>query len=254
MSKRLNHFFLVDQMTLDEKVTTNAAAKPAMIEGQDIMAVLQPSAIPSVVDLAMLSENVPQSLGHKNAISEAQSFDKHVFFLLQWNPDPESGLGGWGNLNTDARVLNSAFLHTSRFQLSYPYPHTLTCNFTLQPFLDYPEAETWHVVCDKMANVSFSPQSIKKMINGWIDRLPTSLFTASWIFGQKMLITPLTSTLAMEMMDKIWYKWQLKHPENLNTFSSGSKAAIIIEETEMYPVGMPPDLNVNLFSVLSLIT
>ncbi|KAG6901452.1 hypothetical protein C0995_011748 [Termitomyces sp. Mi166 len=290
----------------------------------------------------MLSENAPQPLRHRNAIFGAQSFDERVFFLLRCSlhpdasdfynssifaePDPESGLGGWGNPNTDARVLNGAFSHTSGFRLSYPYPHTLTRNFTLRPFLDYPEAETWHVIRDKMANVSCSPQSIEKTINGWIgdyrgfqydleaiqvrhkgvsplhfvdlatDRLHTSLFIASWagiwpgdarkniqlitrvmstdLFTFLWLRTdvfltpcgissmpvryedysPLTSTLAMQMMDKIWYEWQLKHPENLNAFSGGSKAAITVEETEMYPVGMPPDLTVDLFPVLSLIT
>ncbi|KAG6909420.1 hypothetical protein DXG01_000573 [Tephrocybe rancida] len=81
------------------------------------------------------------------------------------DPDPESGLGGWGNPDTDALVVDGAF---AGFMLSYPYPHTLTRNFTLRPFLDYPDAETWRIDRDRMANLSFTPEAIEKTINGWI--------------------------------------------------------------------------------------
>lgn len=42
--------------------------------------------------------------------------------------DPESGLGGWGDLNANYSVPDGGF-HT--LPLSYPLPHTLWRNFTL---------------------------------------------------------------------------------------------------------------------------
>ncbi|KAG6915676.1 hypothetical protein DXG01_010465 [Tephrocybe rancida] len=80
------------------------------------------------------------------------------------DPDPESGLGGWGNPDTDALVVDGAF---AGFKLSYPYPHTLTRNFTARPFLDYPDAEMWRIDRDRMASPSFTPEAIEKTINGW---------------------------------------------------------------------------------------
>ncbi len=43
--------------------------------------------------------------------------------------DPKSGLGGWGDPNADYRVPDGGF-HT--LPLSYPSPHTVRRNFTLE--------------------------------------------------------------------------------------------------------------------------
>jgi len=45
--------------------------------------------------------------------------------------DPESGLGGWGDPDADYSVSEGGFRN---FRLSYPSPHILRRNFTLQPF------------------------------------------------------------------------------------------------------------------------
>jgi hypothetical protein len=47
--------------------------------------------------------------------------------------DPVSGLGGWGDPNADFEVPDGGF---HAMPLSYPSPHTLRRNFTLQPYID----------------------------------------------------------------------------------------------------------------------
>jgi tyrosinase len=47
-----------------------------------------------------------------------------------------SGIGGWGDPNADFSVPDGGF---SRLPLSYPSPHIVRRNFTLQPFnVPYP--------------------------------------------------------------------------------------------------------------------
>ncbi|KAG6918031.1 hypothetical protein DXG01_016883 [Tephrocybe rancida] len=142
------------------------------------------------------------------------------------DPDPEAGLGGWGDSNTDARVLDGGFSHTSGFVLSYPFPHTLKRNFTLRPFLDFPDAEDWHVVPDMLGNMSLTPESIKKTVDSWIGDYRG--FQAD-VEGK-------------QMVDKVWRDWQLKHPENLNAFGGGSTQAKSGAENDIFPVGYPPDM------------
>ncbi|KAG6812166.1 hypothetical protein H0H92_004097 [Tricholoma furcatifolium] len=147
------------------------------------------------------------------------------------NSDPESGLGGWGDPYADASVLDGAFSATSGFALSYPYPHTLKRNFTLRPFMDYPDPEQWHVIPDKMANESFSSEQVSRAIDSWVGDFR----------GFQ------TDVEAIQMVDKIWYEWQRRHPENLDAFSGGSIQAVGPAQSDMYPVGTPPDLNVRLW-------
>ncbi len=45
--------------------------------------------------------------------------------------DPESGLGGWGDPNADYSVPDGGFRN---LHVSYPSPHIIRRNFTLQPF------------------------------------------------------------------------------------------------------------------------
>ncbi|KAG6915678.1 hypothetical protein DXG01_010467 [Tephrocybe rancida] len=191
------------------------------------------------------------------------------------DPDPESGLGGWGNPDTDARVLDGAF---AEFELSYPYPHTLTRNFTLRPFLDYPDADLWHIVMDRMANLSFTPEVIEDTINGWtgdyrgfqfaMEAIQAAHFSVHTIMGGDMSALcskeyPLTSAcnanrlftssvpdpmffLHHTMVDKIWHDWQMKHPDNLNAFSGGSRQAEGFIEYDKYPIGIPPNLKLKI--------
>ncbi|KAG6918032.1 hypothetical protein DXG01_016884 [Tephrocybe rancida] len=140
--------------------------------------------------------------------------------------DAETGLGGWGDPNTDAHVLDGGFSRTSGYAVSYPYPHTLKRNFTLRPFLNFARAEEWHVVPDKPGNVSLTPETIKKTVNSWVGDYRGFQSDVEGI----------------QMVDKVWRDWQLKHPENLHAFGGGSIQAKTGALFDLYPVGLPPDL------------
>lgn len=75
-----------------------------------------------------------------------------------------SGLGGWGDPSKDFVVPEGGFSH---FHLSYPSPHILRRNFTLQPFL--PLANFPLIINPQQyANVSFTASEVNKMVNGFV--------------------------------------------------------------------------------------
>ena len=73
-----------------------------------------------------------------------------------WDPDPESGLGGWGDPAKDYEVPDGAL---SDFKLSYPTPHGLWRNYTERP---------WIPVNYKLGNESFSDREISHAVNGYV--------------------------------------------------------------------------------------
>lgn len=76
--------------------------------------------------------------------------------------DPESGLGGWGDPNADFSVPDGGF---SSLHLSYPSPHTLRRNFTLQPFQGFaPPFNTFFTQPLKEANSSFTAPEIEQLL------------------------------------------------------------------------------------------
>ena len=83
----------------------------------------------------------------------------HFYDSSFWKDfDPASGVGGWGNPNTDFEVPNGGF-HS--LPLSYPSPHTVRRNFTLLPFnVPYP----FFTEPRKMANSSFSASAIEAIL------------------------------------------------------------------------------------------
>jgi len=47
---------------------------------------------------------------------------------MWWDPDPVSGLGGWGDPNDDHQITTGAF--ASGFPVSYPVPHRIRRQYT----------------------------------------------------------------------------------------------------------------------------
>lgn len=73
-----------------------------------------------------------------------------------------SGLGGWGDPSNDFQVPAGGF---SDFKLSYPSPHTLRRNFTLQPYLQFAGSE-FFTDPTLLANSTFTQAEVDKMVNG----------------------------------------------------------------------------------------
>jgi len=69
-----------------------------------------------------------------------------------------SGLGGWGDPNTDFSVVDGGF---SGLHVSYPSPHIVRRNFTLRPF-DLPLVFFTHPF--KTANTSFSEAVVEAIL------------------------------------------------------------------------------------------
>lgn len=69
-----------------------------------------------------------------------------------------TGLGGWGDPNSDWTVPNGSF---STMELAYPSPHTVRRNFTILPF-DEPFALFTEPL--KIGNASFSASVIEALL------------------------------------------------------------------------------------------
>lgn len=98
--------------------------------------------------------------------TDAPDFHNSPFFK---DSDPESGLGGWGDPNSDFQVQDGGFSVHSTFRLSYPSPHPLRRNFTLQPYLNVGPPNAQFIQNPTLdANVSLSYSAIDSMINGFV--------------------------------------------------------------------------------------
>lgn len=83
-----------------------------------------------------------------------------------FDPDPKSGLGGWGLPSQDVHVQDGGFGVYTTFRLSYPSYHPLRRNFTIQPFVGlplqfFPDQEL-------LANSSFTPEVVHDLVYGYV--------------------------------------------------------------------------------------
>lgn len=74
-----------------------------------------------------------------------------------WDPDPESGLGGWGTADNDYQITTGAF--ATDYSLVYPSPHTLRRQYT--PII--PGQNGTNVTLATL----FTPESQKALITGY---------------------------------------------------------------------------------------
>ena len=77
-------------------------------------------------------------------------------------------MGGWGDPSKDFSVTDGAF---SNFSLSYPSPHILRRNFTLQPYqtwANFGPLRSFVRNPDKYINETFTPNKIDELINGYV--------------------------------------------------------------------------------------
>ena len=93
----------------------------------------------------------------------------NVYGSSFFDSDPESGLGGFGTQNNDFEVQDGGFGVNSTFRLSYPVPHALRRNYTLQPFL-LANAQTKPFILEpaQYANVSLTYSAVNSIVNGFV--------------------------------------------------------------------------------------
>lgn len=83
-----------------------------------------------------------------------------------WNDsDPKSGLGGWGNPDSNAEVQDGAF---AGFKLAYPYPHVLRRRFRPRPWLNTLWGSMFHIDPLRMVNESFTRAEVDRIVNSYV--------------------------------------------------------------------------------------
>jgi tyrosinase len=95
---------------------------------------------------------------NSNGWIDAPDFYESSFWK---DPDPVSGLGGWGHPNADFEVPDGGF---HNLHLSYPSYHTVRRNFSLLSF-NLPFSSPIITDRTKMGNTSFSASVIESILN-----------------------------------------------------------------------------------------
>lgn len=197
---------------------------------------------------------------------DASDFEHGTIFQ---ESDREIGLGGWGDPSKDFSVTDGAFYD---FTLSYPSPHILRRNFTLQPYIGFGDQEIFTDPA-KYANTSFTFSEMRKLTTGYEGDFKgfQKYFEATeGAHGSVHLIMggdlggscpasainctggPTFSAnepmfwLHHAMVDKVWYDWQRKHAVNFWAYEGGSVQNLTsLAAIDEYPNGMPPALSLN---------
>ncbi|KAJ7058027.1 Di-copper centre-containing protein [Mycena amicta] len=200
---------------------------------------------------------------------DAHHFAESPFFK---DDDPKSGLGGFGDATKELRIMGGAFSDSSPspFTVSYPFPHTLRRNLTLIA----PTGElftmpgfVWNKT--RSVNESFTEPVVQSLIDGFVG--DPKGFQAkmegaegphanvhSAVGGDLAGYCPVEAPpgclpgptfspndplffLHHAMVDRVWSKWQNRHPLNKNAFYGGSVQAFdSVANYSLYPTGAPP--------------
>lgn len=188
-----------------------------------------------------------------------------------FDPDPKSGIGGWGLPSQDVHVQDGGFGIYTTFRLSYPSYHPLRRNFTIRPFIGlsrqfFPDQEL-------LANSTFTPEVVHDLVYGYVGDFKgfqTSFESFTGAHGNVHLILggdlggtcPSDSTdcqpgptfsanepifwLHHAMVDKVWYDWQNANGLNQRAFEGGSVQMIDnVTVYKKYPNGGPPNLHMD---------
>ncbi|KAG9125874.1 hypothetical protein FRC07_005814 [Ceratobasidium sp. 392] len=190
---------------------------------------------------------------------DASAFNRSAIF----DPNPTSGLGGFGNPNLDYKVTNGGFANMT---LSYPIKHNIRRNYTLYPYLDW----FWLQRPNEAANTTITQKFVNNAINGYVGDFigfqnateKAQAFHANihMMMGGDMAGTCPTGAgssctpgstftsndplffLHHANIDRIWYLWQSKDRRNAQAFKGGSVSTYT---DPAYPNGYEPWLDVN---------
>jgi len=193
-----------------------------------------------------------------------------------FDPSPTSGFGGNGDPNNDYQITNGGF--STDFFRAYPVPNNIRRNFTLRPWehsvLGSPFADHSKPSIDpeRLANTTFTKVAVQNLVEGFrgdfegfqarleyfqgvhtgihstinADMLGTCPRNAGpdCVPGPKWSANDPLFFMHHAMIDKVWYDWQNRRPENFWSFHGGSVQAFesVTSYTE-FPNGEAPYLN-----------
>ncbi|KAF9645987.1 Di-copper centre-containing protein [Thelephora ganbajun] len=185
-----------------------------------------------------------------------------------FDPDPRTGLGGWGDPSADFQITTGAF--ASDFVRRYPVPHPVRRNYTVISSIGGLGDGAPPIT--QPLNTFFTPERINAMVDGF----PGDFLGFQALFeggdgshgaihqivgGDLVGMCPLAAGpnckrgpkwtpndplfyLHHAMVDKLWYDWQRRHPENFWSFHGGSIGAHSAPGIyAQFPNGGPPFLN-----------
>jgi len=183
-----------------------------------------------------------------------------------WDPDTESGLGGWGDPNDDFQITTGGF--ASDFVLPYPVTHRLRRNYTAVP------SGSGFTDGTPPATAPFSTLHTPEVVQAMIDGPAGDFVTFQKVFeqgphgaihlstggdligmcpagaglncrrGPKWTPNDPVFYLHHAMVDKLWSDWQHRHPENYWAFAGGITGAHSAPGIyDQFPNGGPPFLN-----------
>lgn len=179
-----------------------------------------------------------------------------------FNPDPDVGFGGWGDPNNDFQISTGALADLVR---AYPVSNHIRRNFTLQPWQyilsPFPDNQSF-IDPMTMANTTFTPENAQYLTNNfpgdflnwhfYMEGAPGPHGGIHEILGADMIgtcpsnapstciggpkWTPNDPLFFMHhaMVDKMWYDWQYKRPENFWSYSGGSIPTLATNEPVTY--------------------
>jgi len=183
-----------------------------------------------------------------------------------FDPDPNSGLGGWGDPQNDYEITTGGF--SFDFELPYPIPHRLRRNYTA--FIGSSGFGDGTPVPTAPIYTQFTPDVVQAMVDGF----PGDFVGFQAIFeqgshgaihlsvgGDLIGACPLGSGpncvkgpkwtpndplfyLHHAMVDKLWDDWQRLRPENFWAFQGGLTGAHSAPGIyAQFPNGGPPFMN-----------
>jgi len=205
------------------------------------------------------------------------TIDAHDVFNSAFFDNSSHGVGGWGDPNNDFQITTGGFKDAIR---AYPNPHHIRRNFSVLPFTNPNTASPFAAdptapppPTNLMINTTMTKANVDYIVSNYtgdyidfqayFESLNGTHIGAHLILGGDM--TGLCSNGAVApacvagpkwtpndplffmhhaMVDKIWFDWQNKHPQNFYAYAGGSiSAASNFTLFTQFPTGLPPFLN-----------
>jgi tyrosinase len=197
-----------------------------------------------------LEEEMRNKCGYKGSMpywkwdDDAKDVEHSAIFS---DTDPKSGIGGWGDPEQDYEVHAGALGADSGFRLNYPNNHPLRRNYSNQPWIPFDGVIPFFPDPYAKVNETFTPEKVEALINGFVgdyegfqaefEAWNKAHFAVHSVIGGDATGqcpkgapadcqqgTHWSSNepfffLHHSMVDRVFWMWQNKHPENMASFS-----------------------------------
>jgi len=183
---------------------------------------------------------------------DASNFENSTF----WDPDPDSGIGGWGDPNDDNQITTGGL--AANFTVSYPSPHRIRRSYspveaaTGRNFLDSITPESQKIMVNGSVGdyidfqtifESGSHAAVHFMVGGeLVGTCPSA--AVGCIPGTKWSPNDPLFVMHHAMVDKLWYDWQNVNWANFWSYGGGTVNLVhgfVVDP--VFPTGGPPFMN-----------